>query len=103
MWFKLVQAIKKKKLDQREESQSQKNYRNMEAILMHAVKLPSKTFLHLLQELSRLSSFCKLRLGILSRMEKYMKVKVKGKRSEKIQELVLELLKFSLSENQSLS
>ncbi|PKU83822.1 ARF guanine-nucleotide exchange factor GNOM [Dendrobium catenatum] len=139
MWLKLVQALKKLTLDQREEvrnhamsslqkcllevdgicllpsswlhsfdivifmmlddlieiaqSQSQKDYRNMEGTLMHAVKLLSKAFLHLLQELSGLSSFCKLWLGVLSRMEKYMKVKVRGKRSEKIQELVPELLK----------
>ncbi|KAF2299159.1 hypothetical protein GH714_030840 [Hevea brasiliensis] len=34
--------------------------------------------------------------GVLSRMEKYLKVKVKGKKSEKLQEVVPELLKNTL-------
>ncbi|KAJ6826704.1 ARF guanine-nucleotide exchange factor GNOM-like [Iris pallida] len=142
MWLRLVQALKKVCVDQREEvrnhalaslqrclvgaegiclspsswlqsfdlvifavlddlldnaqSQSQKDYRNMEGTLVHAMKLLSKAFLQLLQELSGLSSFCKLWLGVLGRMEKYMKVKVRGKRSEKLQELIPELLKNTL-------
>ncbi|KAG4153563.1 hypothetical protein ERO13_D04G190850v2 [Gossypium hirsutum] len=71
----------------------QKDYRNMEGTLILATKLLSKVFLQLLHELSQLTTFCKLWLGVLSRMEKYMKVKVRGKKSEKLQELVLELLK----------
>ncbi|KAF7831043.1 ARF guanine-nucleotide exchange factor GNOM-like [Senna tora] len=75
------------------QGQSQKDYRNMEGTLIFAVKLLSKVYLQLLQDLSQLTTFCKLWLGVLSRMEKYMKVKVRGKRSEKLQELVPELLK----------
>lgn len=142
MWLRLVQALRKVCLDQREEvrnhalsslqkclteieevhlphnlwlqcfdmviftmlddlleiaqGQSQKDYRNMEGTLMIAMKLLSKVFLRLLPELSHLTTFCKLWLGVLSRMEKYMKVKIRGKRSEKLQELVLELLKNML-------
>ncbi|KAA8522275.1 hypothetical protein F0562_012948 [Nyssa sinensis] len=75
---------------------SQKDYRNMEGTLILALKLLSKVFLQLLHELSQLTTFCKLWLGVLSRMEKYMKVKVRGKKSEKLQELVPELLKNTL-------
>lgn len=73
-----------------------KDYRNMEGTLVLSVKLLSKVFLQLLQELSPLSSFCKIWLGVLSRMEKYMKLKVRGKRYEKLQELIPELLKNTL-------
>ncbi|KAM7268957.1 hypothetical protein ACFE04_024454 [Oxalis oulophora] len=75
---------------------SQKDYRNMEGTLIFAMKLLSKVFLSLLHELSQLTTFCKLWLGILSRMEKYMKVKVRGKKSEKLQEIVPDLLKNTL-------
>uniref|UniRef100_A0A0A0KNY2 SEC7 domain-containing protein n=1 Tax=Cucumis sativus TaxID=3659 RepID=A0A0A0KNY2_CUCSA len=75
---------------------SQKDYRNMEGTLILAMKLLSKVFLLLLQDLSQLTTFCKLWLGVLSRMEKYAKAKVRGKRSEKLQELVPELLKNNL-------
>ncbi|KAF2299152.1 hypothetical protein GH714_030818 [Hevea brasiliensis] len=75
---------------------SQKDYRNMDGTLIIAVKLLSKVFLQLLHELAQLTTFCKLWLGVLSRMEKYLKVKVKGKKSEKLQEVVPELLKNTL-------
>ncbi|KAI5678976.1 hypothetical protein M9H77_09926 [Catharanthus roseus] len=75
---------------------SQKDYRNMEGTLVLALKLLIKVFLQLLPELSQLTTFCKLWLGVLSRMEKYVKVKVRGKRSEKLQALVPELLKNTL-------
>ncbi|XP_028776157.1 ARF guanine-nucleotide exchange factor GNOM [Neltuma alba] len=78
------------------QGQSQKDYRNMEGTLIFAMKLLSKVYLQLLQDLSQLSTFCKIWLGVLSRMEKYMKVKVRGKKSEKLQELVPELLKNTL-------
>ncbi|KAK6119163.1 hypothetical protein DH2020_047095 [Rehmannia glutinosa] len=139
MWMKLVQALRKVCLDQREEvrnhallslqmcltgvdeiclpiglwptcfegviftmlddlaeiaqgnPQTQKEYRNIEGTLVLALKLLAKVFLHLLQELSQLSSFCKLWRNVIGRMEKYMKLKVK--RGEKLQELVPELLK----------
>ncbi|GMH15286.1 hypothetical protein Nepgr_017127 [Nepenthes gracilis] len=139
MWLRLVQALRKVCLDQREEvrnhalsslqkcltgvneihlppslwlqcfdlviftmlddlleiaqGQSQKDYRNMEGTLVLAMKLLSKVFLQLLHELSQLTTFCKLWLGVLGRMEKYTKVKIRGKKNEKLQELVPELLK----------
>ncbi|KAH6804976.1 sec7 domain-containing protein [Perilla frutescens var. frutescens] len=74
--------------------QTQKEYRNIEGTLILALKLLTKVFLHLLQELSQLSSFCKLWRNVIGRMEKYMKLKVK--RGEKLQELVPELLKNTL-------
>ncbi|KAM0040722.1 putative Sec7 domain, guanine nucleotide exchange factor, Sec7 domain superfamily [Helianthus debilis subsp. tardiflorus] len=75
---------------------SQKDFRNVEGTLVLALKLFSKVFLHLLPELSQVTTFCKLWLGVLTRMEKYMKVKIRGKKSEKLQELVPELLKNTL-------
>ncbi|KAK6133873.1 hypothetical protein DH2020_032386 [Rehmannia glutinosa] len=55
--------------------QTQKEYRNIEGTLVLALKLLAKVFLHLLQELSQLSSFCKLWRNVIGRMEKYMKLK----------------------------
>ncbi|KAK7290144.1 hypothetical protein RIF29_04358 [Crotalaria pallida] len=75
---------------------SQKDYRNIEGTLILSMKLMSKVFLHLVEELSQLPDFCKLWLGVLSRMENYMKMKIRGRRSEKLQELVPELLKNTL-------
>ncbi|KAL6562493.1 hypothetical protein OROGR_003500 [Orobanche gracilis] len=72
-------------------SQTQKEYRNIEGTLVLALKLLAKVFLHLLGELVQLTSFCKLWRNVIGRMEKYMKLKVK--RGEKVQELVPELLK----------
>ncbi|XP_051179152.2 ARF guanine-nucleotide exchange factor GNOM-like [Lolium perenne] len=142
MWLKLLQALKKLSLDQREEvrnhalvslqrcltategiclqsstwshafdlvifallddlleigqNHSQKDYRNMEGSLVLAMKLVAKVYLQLLPDLFGLSSFCKLWLGVLSRMEKYIKIKVRGKRSDKLQELIPELLRSIL-------
>ncbi|KAK4273663.1 hypothetical protein QN277_017009 [Acacia crassicarpa] len=76
--------------------QSQKDYRNMEGTLILALKLLSKVFLQLFQDLSQSTVFTKLWLAVLGRMEKYMKVKIRGRRSEKLQELVPELLKNTL-------
>ncbi|KAH7537156.1 ARF guanine-nucleotide exchange factor GNOM [Ziziphus jujuba] len=73
-----------------------KDYRNMEGSLVLAMKLLPKVFLQLLPDLSQLTTFCKLWLGVLGRLEKYMKVKIRGKKSEKLQELVPELLKNTL-------
>ncbi|KAJ8774646.1 hypothetical protein K2173_017092 [Erythroxylum novogranatense] len=78
------------------QGQSQKDYRNMEGTLIIAVKLLSKVFLLLLHNLSQLTTFCKLWLGVLSRLEKYIKVKVRGKKNEKLHEVVPELLKNTL-------
>ncbi|KAF6160128.1 hypothetical protein GIB67_016564 [Kingdonia uniflora] len=65
-----------------------KDYRNIEGTLVLAMKLLSKVFLQLLHDLSQLTTFCKLWLGVFTSMEKYMKAKIKGKRSEKLQDLV---------------
>ncbi|GMN41449.1 hypothetical protein TIFTF001_010659 [Ficus carica] len=75
------------------QGQFHKDYRNMEGTLILAMKLLPKVFLQLLPDLSQLTTFGKLWLGILSRMEKYIKVKLRGRKSEKLQELVPELLK----------
>ncbi|KMZ75985.1 SEC7-like guanine nucleotide exchange family protein [Zostera marina] len=75
------------------QAQSPKEYKNMEASLVLAIKLLSKLFLHLLKDVSSQSSFPKIWLGVLNLMEKYTKVKLRGKRSEKLQELIPELLK----------
>ncbi|XP_047333224.1 ARF guanine-nucleotide exchange factor GNOM [Impatiens glandulifera] len=80
------------------QGQSQKDYKNMEGTLAIAVKILGQVFLNLLEELSQLTTFCKLWLGVLSRMEKYVKVKVRGKKSDKLQENVPELLKNVLQE-----
>nr|KYP72640.1 Pattern formation protein EMB30 [Cajanus cajan] len=89
MWLRLIQGIKKLCLDQREE----KEYRNIEGTLVLALKLLCKIFLQLIQALSQLTGFSELWLAVLSRLESYMKVRVRGRRSEKLQELVPELLK----------
>ncbi|XP_077214275.1 ARF guanine-nucleotide exchange factor GNOM-like [Tasmannia lanceolata] len=78
------------------QNHTQKDCKNMEGTLVLAMKLLSKVFLQLVHELALLTSFCKLWLGILSRMEKYIKARVRGKRSEKLQELIPELLKNTL-------
>lgn len=73
-----------------------KDYRNMEGTLVLSLKLSSKVFLQSLQEVTELPSFSKLWLGILNCLERCMKVKFRGKRSEKVHELVPELLKNTL-------
>ncbi|KAK2981488.1 hypothetical protein RJ640_002103 [Escallonia rubra] len=78
------------------QERSPKDFRNMEGTLVLSLKLLSKVFLQSLLDLSQLMSFGKLWLGVLNCMEKYMKVKIRGKRSEKIRELVPELLKNTL-------
>ncbi|XP_028792657.1 ARF guanine-nucleotide exchange factor GNOM-like [Neltuma alba] len=78
------------------QAQSQKDYRNMEGTLILALKLLSKVFLQLFRDLSQSTAFTKLWLAVLGRMEKYVKVKIRGRRSEKLQELVPELLKNTL-------
>ncbi|KAL6125659.1 hypothetical protein ACLB2K_073714 [Fragaria x ananassa] len=75
---------------------SQKEYRNMEGTLILAMQLLSKVFLQLLPDLSHLTTFCKVWPGVISRMGNYMKVKVGGRKSEKLQDEVPELLKNTL-------
>ncbi|XP_038699298.1 ARF guanine-nucleotide exchange factor GNOM-like [Tripterygium wilfordii] len=142
MWLRLVQALRKVCLDQREEVRNQailmlqrslagvdgiqlpavlwsqcfdtviftlldnlleiaeanspKDYRKMECTLVLAMKLMSKSFSQVLQDLSKQPSFCELWLGVLNHMEKFMKVRFRGKRGEKIHESVPELLKNTL-------
>ncbi|MFS8017199.1 putative Sec7 domain, guanine nucleotide exchange factor, Sec7 domain superfamily [Helianthus anomalus] len=78
------------------EERSAKEYRNMEGTLVLSLKLLSKAFLHSLPRISRVASFSKVWAGVLSAMERYTKVKFRGKRSGKIHELVPELLKNNL-------
>ncbi|XP_047314747.1 ARF guanine-nucleotide exchange factor GNOM-like [Impatiens glandulifera] len=73
--------------------QSPKDYRNMESSISNSVKLMSKVLLQSLQDLWRMTSFAKVWVGVLNNMERCMKMKFRGKRSEKIHELVPELLK----------
>lgn len=73
-----------------------KDYRSTEGAIVLALKLMFKVFLQSLHHLSLSASFCKLWLGVLSLTERCMKVKFKGKRSEKIPELISELLKNAL-------
>ncbi|KAK3133946.1 hypothetical protein QOZ80_6AG0543110 [Eleusine coracana subsp. coracana] len=72
---------------------SPKDFRNMEVSLLHAVKLLCKVFLQSLEDLSSQSSFGKLWLEVLDMIEKFMKVKVRGRRTEKLQEAIPELVK----------
>jgi brefeldin A-resistance guanine nucleotide exchange factor 1 len=78
------------------EDNSPKEYRNMETSLFLCLKLLSKVFLQSMEDLSQLTAFCKIWVGVLGFMEKYMKVKLRGRKSEKIHELVPELLKNTL-------
>ncbi|KAF5799791.1 putative Sec7 domain, guanine nucleotide exchange factor, Sec7 domain superfamily [Helianthus annuus] len=78
------------------QEKSLKEYRNMEGTLILSLKLLSNTFLYSLSSLSRLVSFGKVWVGVLSHMERYMMVKIRGKKSDKIHETVTELLKNSL-------
>ncbi|GFY82966.1 sec7 domain-containing protein [Actinidia rufa] len=110
MWLRLVLGLRKVCLDQREEVRNHailslqrnctgelsKGLPNMEGSLALSMKLLSKAFLQFLQDLSQSTSFCKLWVGVLNRMERYMKVRFRGKWSEKIHELVPELLKNTL-------
>jgi brefeldin A-resistance guanine nucleotide exchange factor 1 len=137
MWLRLVQALRKVCVDQREEvrnhallslhrclvvdgisvksstwlmafdiifqlldelleiaqSYSPKDFRNMEVSLLHAVKLLCKVFLQSLKDLSGQGSFDKLWWEVLDMIEKFMKVKVRGRRTEKLQEAIPELVK----------
>ncbi|KAK4376641.1 hypothetical protein RND71_002937 [Anisodus tanguticus] len=82
LWLQCFDIVIFTMLDDLIELTSQKDYRSMEETLILALKLLTKVFLQLLHELSQLTTFCKLWLGVLNRMEKYMKVKVRGKKSE---------------------
>jgi brefeldin A-resistance guanine nucleotide exchange factor 1 len=75
------------------QTSSPKDFRNMEVSLLHTVKLLFKLFLQSLNDLSAQSSFSKLWLEVLDMMEKLMKVKVRGSRTDKLQEAITEQLK----------
>ncbi|KAK1383584.1 ARF guanine-nucleotide exchange factor GNOM-like [Heracleum sosnowskyi] len=75
---------------------SPKDYRNMEGSLVLSLKLLSRVFLQLLHRISQLTVFSKLWLEVLNCFERFMKVKIRGKRCEKIHEIVPELLKNNL-------
>ncbi|CAM0952963.1 unnamed protein product [Alopecurus aequalis] len=75
------------------QSYSPKDFRNMEVSLLHAMKLLCKVFLQSLKDLSAQSSFGKLWLEVLDMIEKFMRVKLRGRRTEKLHEAIPELLK----------
>ncbi|KAG8070581.1 hypothetical protein GUJ93_ZPchr0006g40887 [Zizania palustris] len=75
------------------QNSSPKDFRNMEVSLLHAVKLLCKVFLQSLNDLSSQSSFNKFWLEVLDMIEKLVKVKVRGRRTGKLQEAIPELLK----------
>ncbi|WCJ25708.1 ARF guanine-nucleotide exchange factor GNOM [Euphorbia peplus] len=96
LWFQCFDLVIFTLLDELLEismESSAKNYRKMEESIILAMKVMTKAYLQQLQDLSQQPSFCKLWLGVLNRMERCMKAKFRGKRSEKIHELVPELLK----------
>jgi brefeldin A-resistance guanine nucleotide exchange factor 1 len=72
---------------------SPKDFRNMEMSLLHAVKLLCKVFLQSLKDLTAQSGFGKLWLEVLAMVEKFMKVKLRGRKLEKLQEAIPELIK----------
>ncbi|KAI3722422.1 hypothetical protein L2E82_33460 [Cichorium intybus] len=78
------------------QEKSLKEYRNMEGTVILSVKLLLNVFLYCLPSLCRLVSFCKVWIGVLSCLERFMKVKIRGKTSDKVHEIVMELLKESL-------
>jgi len=75
------------------QNHSPKDFRNMEISLLHAVKLLCKVFLQSLEDLAAQSGFGKLWLEVLAMVEKFMKVKLRGRRLEKLQEAIPELIK----------
>ncbi|KAG6426237.1 hypothetical protein SASPL_110457 [Salvia splendens] len=68
--------------------------RSLQLVLKLDARVADQYCEQITQELSQLSSFCKLWRNVIGRMEKYMKLKVK--RGEKLEELVPELLKNTL-------
>lgn len=76
--------------------QSPKDYRSIEGSIVLSLKLLSKAFLQSLPDISQAQSFCQLWVKVLNTMEKHMKMRFRGKRSEKIHELLPELLKNTL-------
>lgn len=73
-----------------------KEYRGMEITLMHALKFLSKFYLQFLDQLAQLPTFRTTWSQVLNRMEMYMKAKLRSRNTEKLQELVPELLRGML-------
>ncbi|KAL3848661.1 hypothetical protein ACJIZ3_010543 [Penstemon smallii] len=71
---------------------SPKDYRSVEGSFVLSLKLLSKAFLQSLLDISQSSLFCQVWLKVLSCMEGYMKMRFKGKKSEKIHELTSGIL-----------
>lgn len=94
--FDLVIFTLLDELPEMAQQQSAKDYRSTEGSMILSLKLLSKTFLQALLDLSQSTSFCQLWIKVLGCLEKYMKMRFRGKRSEKIHELVPELLKNTL-------
>ncbi|KAG8384670.1 hypothetical protein BUALT_Bualt04G0142100 [Buddleja alternifolia] len=94
--FDLVIFTLLDELPEMTQQNSPKEIRSMEGTIILSLKLLSKSFLQSLLDLSQSTSFCQLWLRVLGCMEKFMKMRFRGKRSEKIHELVPELLKNTL-------
>ncbi|XP_010528362.1 PREDICTED: ARF guanine-nucleotide exchange factor GNL1-like [Tarenaya hassleriana] len=101
LWFQCFDSVIFPLLDEilelSKENARKKNFKKAsEETLVLATKLMSKAFLQSLQDLSKQPSFCRLWLGVLNHLETYMSAKFRGKQSEKVHELIPELLKNTL-------
>ncbi|KAL3629400.1 hypothetical protein CASFOL_026622 [Castilleja foliolosa] len=99
MWlqcFDLVIFTLLDRLSDMAQQSSPKEYRSIEGSMVLSLKLLSKAFLQSLLDLSRTDLFCQVWLKVLGCMERYMSLRFRGKRSEKIHELVPEILKNTL-------
>lgn len=70
-----------------------KEYRGMESTLIHAVKFLSNFYLQFLDQFAQLPTFRTTWTQVLNRMEMYMNAKLRSRNTEKLQELVPELLR----------
>ncbi|KAL7141011.1 hypothetical protein ABFS83_08G025900 [Erythranthe nasuta] len=99
LWLQCFDLVIFTLLDELPEMSNQlspKDYRFIEGSMILSIKLMSKVFLQSLRDLSRSNSFCQLWLKVLGCMERYLNMRFRGRRSEKIHELVPELLKNTL-------
>lgn len=79
-----------------------KEYKGMEDTLVLSIKFLSKSYLQFLPQLVNLPSFESSWFQVLNHMEIFIKTKFRGKRSEKLQELIPELLRNILQVIESL-
>ena len=70
-----------------------KEFKGMDNTLVLIMKCLSKIYLQFLGQLVKLPAFQTLWFQVLNRMEMYIKAKFRGKHSEKLQELIPELLR----------